>query len=105
LFRFADVLAAHPVRREIVLVQVTTAGHLAHRLEKVKNIPELPALLAAGFKVALHGWTRFGDERRVKIIEVATAELPPMVVCDLPRRRGRRPHQGSLFLSDRARGS
>jgi hypothetical protein len=97
---FADIIGASPTRREIVLVQCTTADHLSDRLAKVKRVPELPSLLAAGFKVAVHGWERRGASWRVKIVEVAAAELPPMVVCDLPRRRGRRMQQGSLFSGE-----
>jgi hypothetical protein len=56
LFGVADVLAIHPVRREVV--QVTTADHLANRLAKVQAAVELPGLLAAGCGVQLHGWRR-----------------------------------------------
>jgi hypothetical protein len=37
-------------RREVALIQTTTADHLADRLTKVKATPELPGLLAAGCK-------------------------------------------------------
>src|SRR6516225_4584557 len=70
LFGFADVLAVHPVRREVMLVQVTTARHLADRLAKVWAAPELPGLLAGGCKVQLHGWTRQGKRWRVKLVDV-----------------------------------
>jgi hypothetical protein len=36
----------------------------------------------------------------VKIIEVQGPDLPAIVTCDLPRRRGRRTHQGSLFSGE-----
>jgi hypothetical protein len=61
LFGCFDVLAVHPVRREMVLIQTTTVGHLAHRLAKVKAAAELPGLLAAGCKVQVHGWKRAGE--------------------------------------------
>ena len=96
LFRFADVLAVHPVRREIALVQTTTADHLADRLAKVQGIPELPAILAAGVKVSVHGWTRRGGRWVCKIVQIRAEDLSPIVVCNLPRRRCRRLHQGTL---------
>ena len=43
LFGVADVLAFHPRDRLFLLVQVTTAGHVAHRLAKAKGRPELAA--------------------------------------------------------------
>jgi hypothetical protein len=89
LFGFADVLAVHPARREVVLVQVTTADHLAHRLAKVRAAPELLGLLAAGVKVALHGWRRQGARWRVKVVELDAEDLGPVVVAQL-HRRGRR---------------
>jgi hypothetical protein len=90
LFGFADVLAVHPVRREIVLVQVTTAGHLADRLAKVRAAPELPGLLAGGCKVQLHGWKRHGKRWRVKLVDVGPGDLGPAAAAPLRRRRRRR---------------
>jgi hypothetical protein len=100
----ADVLAVHPVRREIVLVQTTTADHLAHRKAKVKAVAELPGLLAAGCKVQLHGWKRQGTSWRVKIVNIRAKDLEAVIVCPLPARRrgGRRFQQGSLFGSAQA---
>jgi hypothetical protein len=56
LFGVADVLAFHPRDRLFLLVQVTTAGHVAHRLAKAKGRPELAAWLRAGGRVEIHGW-------------------------------------------------
>jgi hypothetical protein len=55
VWHFADLLACHPGKREVVLVQTTTADHLAARLAKTKRQPEAAAWLAAGGKVLLHG--------------------------------------------------
>jgi carbonic anhydrase len=99
LFHLADVLAVHPARREFLLVQVTTAGHLSHRLAKVRAVPELPGLLAAGCKVQLHGWKRRGSTWRVKVMEVRAKDLEAVVVCPIPRRASTRFRQGSLFAA------
>ena len=96
LFGCFDVLAVHPVRREMVLIQTTTAGHLAHRLAKVKAAAELPGLLAAGCKVQVHGWKRQGTRWHVKVVEMRAADLHAVVACPLPR-RARRLHQKRLF--------
>ena len=41
LFGFADALAIHPRGGLFLLVQATTAAHVAHRLAKAKGRPEL----------------------------------------------------------------
>jgi hypothetical protein len=96
LFHAFDVLAVHPVRREVVLIQTTTADHLAHRLAKVKAVPELAGLLAAGCKIQLHGWKQLGHRWSVRILEVQAEDLAAVVVT-APARRRKRPHQPGLF--------
>ena len=86
LFGCFDVLAVHPIRREIVLVQVTTLDHLSHRLAKVKATVELPGLLAAGLKVQVHGWTPRGSRWAVKVVEVRAEDLQAVVVVKTPRK-------------------
>jgi hypothetical protein len=95
LFRFADVLGVHPVRREVILVQTTTAGHVAHRLAKIKAIPELAAILASGCKVSVHGWDKRAGQWHCRIVDVLSGDLD-VIAADLPR-RGRRWKQPSLF--------
>jgi hypothetical protein len=93
LFGFADVLAVHPARRTFLLVQVTTIGHIAHRLTKAKGLPGLTVWLRAGGAFEVHGW----DGRRLKRVEVRGADLADVVIV-APRRRGGRGHrQGTLF--------
>jgi hypothetical protein len=93
LFGAFDVLAVHPVRREVVLIQTTTADHLTHRLAKVKAIPELPGLLAAGCKVQVHGWKQRGPHWRIKVIDVRAGDLADVVVDPGPARRRRKAQQ------------
>jgi hypothetical protein len=57
---FGDVLAADPAGRVVLLVQATTADHLAARLTKARRRPELAAWLRAG------GHSRFGAGRRAR---------------------------------------
>jgi hypothetical protein len=95
LFGFADVLAVHPVRREVVLIQTTTADHLAHRLAKVKAVPELPGLLAV-CKVQVHGWRKVRERWRVKVVEVLAEDLVDVLVT-APARRRKRDRQPMLL--------
>jgi hypothetical protein len=60
LFGIADVLAAHPGERAVLLVQATTAAHVADRLRRVRGQPDLPALLATGVRVEVWGWAKRG---------------------------------------------
>ena len=56
-FAFGDLLAAHPGKRVVMLVQVTTNDHVAARLKKAKAQPELFAWLKAGGTFEVHVWT------------------------------------------------
>src|SRR5262245_37525671 len=96
LFGCFDVLAVHPIRREVALIQVTTADHLAGRLAKVKAVPDLAGILAAGCKVQVHGWKQQGTRWRVKVVELRAEDLQAAVMCPLPR-RARRLDQKTLF--------
>jgi hypothetical protein len=88
---FGDVLAAHPRERAILLVQATTAGHLAARLAKAQARPELAAWLAAGGAVQVWGWRRCGQRWRVKVVAVRAEDLAAIVLEAPPRRRSGRP--------------
>ena len=91
---FGDVLAAG--RGEIVLVQCTTADHVAHRLAKARGRPELRAWLAAGGKFQVWGWHR----RSGNVGSSAASRSSPATWADEvdpARRRTRRPKQRSLF--------
>ena len=97
LFGFADVLAVHPVRREVVLVQVTTLSNLSVRVAKIRGIPELPALLAAGLGIQAHGWVRRSGRWHCKVVDICAGDCEPVVVCRVPRGRGGRWQPLSLF--------
>jgi hypothetical protein len=95
LFGFGDLLAVHPRDRLIVLVQVTTADHIAHRLAKARARPELAAWLKAGGRFEVHGWAKRGGKWAVRIVNVAGEDLEPVDLTPRPRRgRGR---QRGLF--------
>jgi hypothetical protein len=70
MFGCFDILALHPVRREIALIQTTTAGNMAARVNTVKATSELPGLLAAGCSIQVWGWSKRGKRWRVKIVEL-----------------------------------
>lgn len=56
LFGVGDVLAVRPSKT--LLVQTTTSDHVADRIRKVQEHPNLPHLLEAGWFVVCHGWAK-----------------------------------------------
>jgi hypothetical protein len=102
LFGFADALAVHPQDRLFLLVQATTAGHVAARLAKARGRPELAAWLKAGGAFEVWGWCRRGGRWHVRRVAVHDADLAAVEVQALPRRRRRRKgeRQRGLFDDD-----
>jgi hypothetical protein len=97
LFGIADVLAVHPRDRLFLLVQVTTAGHVAHRLAKVRARPELATWLRAGGRFEVHGWAQRGGRWCLPRGEVIGADLSDVVLsAPRPRRRRRGDRQAEL---------
>ncbi len=96
LFGFADVLAVHPRDRLFLLVQATTAGHVAHRLHKARARPELAAWLRAGGLFEVWGWRPAGRKWAVRRVAVRAEDLRAVPV-QAPARRGRAARQRGLF--------
>jgi hypothetical protein len=98
LFGFADVLAVHRLAREpMLLVQSTTAAHVAHRLAKARTRPELAVWLAAGGAFQVHGWYQRAGRWQVKVVAVHGEDLEQVVLGAPRRRRGKRTPERGLF--------
>jgi hypothetical protein len=99
LFGFADVLGFHPRDRLFLLVQVTTADHLAHWLAKAQGRPELAAWLRAGGGFVVHSWSRRKNGNwEVKQVELRGEDLVDVGVSAPRPRRGRKgERQRELF--------
>jgi hypothetical protein len=89
LWHFGDLLACHPGRKEIVLVQVTTLPNLSSRIAKTKRQPELAQWLAAGGKVQVHGWAKRNGRWSPRIVELQAEDLAEVVLATPPRERRR----------------
>jgi hypothetical protein len=94
-FGFADILAASPQHRIIMLVQATTVDHLAGRVSKAKGIPELRIWLKSGGTFEAHGWAKKNGYWRIRRIEVSREDMADVVLT--PRRRPRPAKQPELF--------
>jgi hypothetical protein len=98
LWSFADVLAVHPRDSLFMLVQVTTAGHVAHRLAKAKGRPELAAWLKAGGRFEVHGWAQRNGRWQLRRVEVRGDDLATVVLsAPWPRRARKGERQRELF--------
>jgi hypothetical protein len=99
LFGFADVTAV-PLRESgVLLVQVTTTAHVAHRLAKARSKPELAVWLRAGGTFEVWGWELRRGRWEVRRVSVGAGDPSP-VVLTAPRRRqrkGKGERQGLLF--------
>jgi hypothetical protein len=97
-FGWADLLACHPVRRQVALIQVTTRSNLAARIAKTKALPDLAAWLAAGGLAWFHGWYRRAGRWQCHAVELTGPDLAAAVLTPA-RRRGRPARQRELFDS------
>lgn len=89
VWRFGDILCAHPANRQIVIVQATSLPNLPARKRKALQQPELTAWLAAGGRFELHGWVNKDGHWSVSRIEI-TEGLQPIHLA-FPKRKKRRP--------------
>ena len=67
-FGIGDLLACRP--GQIVLVQTTTAVHMADHRAKILAIPEFYKWKEAGGLVLLHGWSKKGPRGKRKLWQV-----------------------------------
>jgi len=95
-FGFGDILAASPRDGVVLLVQATTAAHVAGRLDKAREIPELAGWLRAGAAFEVHGWFLRAGRWHVRRVAVAAGDLAGVVLSRRPGRR-RRSLQRELF--------
>ena len=71
LYGFVDILAVKP--GATLAVQTTTASNVAARVAKIRESPHLARVLAAGWRVEVHGWARPTKTIRVwrqRVVEV-----------------------------------
>jgi hypothetical protein len=94
LLGFADLVAVHPHLAGPLLVQVTTACHLADRSRKVRASVAARLWLRAGGRIELHGWERKDGRWRCRRQEVKGED---MLAADLTPRPKRRRKQRGLF--------
>lgn len=97
---FGDVLACHPGRGEIVLIQTTTLPNLPARVAKTQGQPAARAWLAAGGKIVLQGWTRRATGWSVKIIQLQPGDLAGIITEAPPRKRPRSRWQPPDLFAD-----
>lgn len=92
VWRFGDILAAHPIEKLTLIVQATSLHNVAARKAKSLEQPELAAWLAAGNHFEIHGWVQKDGRWSVHRLEI-TAETEGFraVTIARPPRKKRRP--------------
>lgn len=70
LFGFVDILAIDSDARLTMAVQTTSGSNMAARVAKIRANPNLATVLAAGWKIEVHGWRKIIGEQGRKIWQV-----------------------------------
>jgi hypothetical protein len=74
LFGFVDIVAARP-GSGFLFVQTTTTSNQAARLRKVLGLDTPAQVLAAGGRIQIHGWRKYGRLWDVTVREVTLNDL------------------------------
>jgi hypothetical protein len=102
LFGFADIIAVHPGRRKILLVQTTTASNKAARKKKAEGLAAMRAWTEAGGEVELHGWKKKAGRWQCSRGTIEAADAFPAVLAaaaaaaELPASRRKRSNAASV---------
>ena len=98
LFHLGDVLGIHPSDKMVLMVQSTTAGHMADRLKRCRARPELRDWLRSGCLFEVHGWRKRDGRWVLTRVQVTPNTLEPIVLqAPRPRRARRGERQQFLF--------
>jgi hypothetical protein len=73
LFSIGDLLAING--KEILLVQVTSRGNISARKKKAEGNILLQVWLLSGGVFEIHGWDKYNDRWRLKIIRYKGKEV------------------------------
>lgn len=76
LFGFVDVLAVG--EGHTLAVQTTSKSNLSERRRKILSHENLPAVLAAGWGVELHGWYKKKNRWQVKVEVLRGNQFVPL---------------------------
>lgn len=69
LFGFIDIIAVQGERTLAVQTTSDNGGHVANRVLKIRTSPHRDAVLAAGWRIVVHGWRPDG---RLRLVEVTS---------------------------------
>lgn len=67
MFGIGDILAIR--EGETLLVQTTSRGNVAARVTKIQESEHLDKILAAGWKITVHGWGKLKAGWTCKIVD------------------------------------
>jgi hypothetical protein len=70
LFGFIDVIAVHE-NGSVLAVQTTSSGHVADRIRKITDHPNLPHVRQAGWLIHVHGWRKKNNRWTLREVDVS----------------------------------
>jgi hypothetical protein len=96
-FGFADILAARPVDRRIVLIQATSAGNVSARIAKIKSKNEAEVWLKSNGEIEVWGWCKRVNRWRVKIVALRAEDMAAVMIVKPARKPRGNWHSPDLF--------
>ena len=78
LYGFVDLLAIHGAPPHILAIQACAGASHAARATKIRNHPNLPAVLASGIRVEVWSWAKQGPRgaRKLWMLRTETITSP-----------------------------
>jgi hypothetical protein len=73
---FADILAYHARRGEIILVMVTEDARIGLSKARIAENPNANDFVKSGGKVFLHGWRRTKNGLKCAVVEILMKDFP-----------------------------
>ena len=75
LFGFIDIIAVHPIKREVLGIQATSDSNLADRVKKCNENKNLETWKNSGCKCEVWGWGKKGKAGKRKIWTLRSIKL------------------------------
>ena len=67
LFGVIDVLAVHPVTKEVIGIQATSRENTSARIKKIQESPKAKKWLQSGCRLEVWGWDKWKGKCRIQM--------------------------------------
>ena len=89
LFGCIDIVAVRGGHVGVLGIQATSLPNVSARIKKAVALPALEIWLAAGNRFEVWGWAKRADGWHVQRVEINAADMRPVVLARVPRKRRR----------------